>query len=98
MVYYMQFHKFLLLFQTCGLSYEIYGISFAFPKTWTIICNLWNFYSISKNMVCHMQFQNFFAFSKNVDYHMQFLEFLSLIKKVDFYKQFLEFLSLRQKC
>src|SRR3954470_5779866 len=98
MVYYMQFNKFLLLFQTCGLSYEIYGIfsllqkrelSYAIygisnpsPKTWSVICN----------------FQNFFAFSKNVDYHMQFLEFLSLIKKVDFYKQFLEFLSLRQKC
>src|SRR3954467_5705622 len=57
----MQFLKFLLLFQTCGLSYEIYGISFRSPKTWTIIYNLWNFYSISKNMVCHMQFPEFLS-------------------------------------
>src|SRR3954468_3466059 len=34
-------------------------------KTWTIICEFWNF----------------FLFSKNMDNHMQFLEFLSLFQK-----------------
>src|SRR3954470_4946044 len=42
----------------------LYFLSFL-QKTWTIICDFWNF----------------FLFSKNVDYHMQFLKFLSLFKK-----------------
>src|SRR3954469_22554628 len=61
----MQFKKFLSLLQKRGLSYAISRISFSSPKTWTIICDFWNF----------------FLFSNNVDYHMQFLEFLSLLKK-----------------
>src|SRR3954465_8196315 len=40
-------------------------ISFYFSKTWTIICN----------------FYNFFLFPKNVDYHMQFMKFFSLLQK-----------------
>src|SRR4051812_15673070 len=55
----------LSLLQKCELSYAIYGISIPFPKMWTIICNLWNF----------------FLFLKNVDYHMLCLEFLSLQKR-----------------
>src|SRR3954469_16531588 len=50
-------------------------------KTWTIICEFWNFFLFSKNVDYHMQFLNFFPFSKNVDYHMQFLEILSLFQK-----------------
>src|SRR3954463_2750421 len=79
--YHMQFLKFLSLLQKrrlsytiseiyfpfpkCGLSYAISEISFSSPKTWTIICDFWNF----------------FLFSKNEDYHMQFLKFLSLLPK-----------------
>src|SRR3954468_10736467 len=62
----MQFLKFLSLLQKRGLSYIISEISFPSPKTWTIICNFWNF----------------FPFSKNVDnHHMQFWETLFLLQK-----------------
>src|SRR3954468_9497403 len=81
MVYHMQFMEFLSLFRKRGLSYAIYEISFSSKKTWTIICNL----------------RNFFPFSKYVDYHMQFIKFLSLLEIVDYHMQFLEFLSLLQK-
>src|SRR3954464_8797197 len=80
MDYHMQFLKYLSLLQIHGLSYTIlkffsflqnHGLSYAIseislpsPKTWTIICNL----------------RNFFSFSKNMDYHMQFLKFLSLLQ------------------
>src|SRR3954469_9454446 len=65
MDYYMKFLKFLSLLHKHGLSYAVSGISFSFTKTWTIICN----------------FYNFFLFPKNVDYHMQFMKFFSLIQK-----------------
>src|SRR3954466_4125652 len=81
MVYHMQFMEFLSLFRKWGLSYAIYEISFPSPKTWTIICNL----------------RNFFPFSKNVDYHMLFLEFLSLLKNRGLSYAIMEFLSLLQK-
>src|SRR3954462_2944387 len=44
---------------------QVSRIPFSYPKTYTILWNLWNF----------------FLFSKNVDYHIQFLDFLSLFKK-----------------
>src|SRR3954465_4016509 len=46
--------EFLSLLQKHGLSYAFYGISFPSPKTWTIICILWNFLPFSKNMDYHM--------------------------------------------
>src|SRR3954465_11426207 len=61
----MQFLHFLSIIQKRGLSNAIYEISLSSPKTWTIICNFWNF----------------FHFSKNVDYHIQFLESCSLLQK-----------------
>src|SRR3954465_12524624 len=39
-----QFMEFLSLLQKRGLSYAISKIYFPFPKTWTIICNIWNFF------------------------------------------------------
>src|SRR3954468_8601938 len=105
----MQFQEFSSLLEKHGLLYAIYGISlpspksgisyvicgiyFPSPKTWAIICNIQNFFLVSKNMeiygtsflslktwniICN--FWNFFPFSKNVDYHKQFLEFLSLLQ------------------
>src|SRR4051812_43524475 len=65
MDYHMHFTKFLSLHPKCLLSYAMFGISLSSPKTWTIICNFWNF----------------FLFSKNMEYHMQFQEFLSLFQK-----------------
>src|SRR3954471_2935429 len=65
MDYQMQFLEFLSLLQKYGLSYAISIISITSQRTWTIICNFWNF----------------FLFSKNMDYHMQFQEFLSLLQK-----------------
>src|SRR3954468_8877213 len=90
-----QFMEFLSLLQKHGLSYAISKISFPSPKTWTIICNFWNFFPFSKNVDYHMLFWNFFPktwtmisnlwnffpFSINMDYHMKFLKFLSLLKK-----------------
>src|SRR4051812_26645249 len=76
-----QFFKFFSLLQKCGLSYAISEISFYSPKSWTIICNFWNFFLFSKNLDYHMQFLEFFPFSKNVDSHMHFFEFLFLFKK-----------------
>src|SRR3954468_10461938 len=78
----MQFLKFLSLQQKHGLIYAIYEISFSFSKTWTIICNFYNFFLFPKNVDYHMQFmKKKFLFSKTVDYHMHFLEFLSLPQK-----------------
>src|SRR4051812_20676510 len=83
MVYHMQFLK----------------ISFPSQKTWTIICNLYNFYPFSKK--CGLSYAistNFFPFSKNVNYTMQFLEFLSLLQKHGpSYVNFCKFLSRLQK-
>src|SRR4051812_42848295 len=44
---------------------QVSRFHFASPKTWTIICNLGNFY----------------PFSKYVNYHKQFLDFLSVPQK-----------------
>src|SRR3954469_19686058 len=74
-----QFMEFLSLIQKHGLSYAIPKISFLSPKTWTIICNFWNFFPFSKNMDYYMHFLE--LLSKNVDYDKQFMEFLSLLKK-----------------
>src|SRR3954465_3173305 len=71
----MQFLEFLSLLKKRGQSYALIRISFPSPKTWFIICKLWNF----------------FPFSKNVDYHMKFLEFISLLQKRRLSMQFLEF-------
>src|SRR3954462_8272736 len=77
---------------------QVSRIPFSYPKTYTILWNLWNF----------------FHFSKNMDYDIQFLDFLSLFKKhglsyaifrsyypfsknLDYHIQLLEFLSLLQK-
>jgi len=92
----MQLLEYLSLLQKHGLSYAIFRISFPSSKTWTIICNFWNFFPFSKNTDYHMQLLEFlyhiqsglsyaileihFPF-KNMDYHMQFLKFLSLLKK-----------------
>src|SRR3954467_7220236 len=58
--YHMQFMEFLTLFKKRDISYAIYeffyflkkrgqsyaifGIYFLYPKSWTTICNLWNFF------------------------------------------------------
>src|SRR3954471_9272853 len=76
----MQFLEFLSLLQKCGID-AITGISYTPPKTWTILCNYWNF----------------FPFSENVDYHMQFMEFLILLKKRDISYAIYEFSLLSQK-
>src|SRR3954462_5742362 len=44
---------------------QVSRIPFSYPKTYTILWDLWNFV----------------LFSKNMDYHIQFLDFLSLFKK-----------------
>src|SRR3954467_12757091 len=62
MDYHMQFMEFLSLFKKRGLSYAISGISFASTKMWTIICNFWNFFPLSKNVDYHMQILKFFPF------------------------------------
>src|SRR3954462_7121717 len=74
-----QFMEFLSLLQKHGLSYENSKIYFPFPKTWTIICNFWNFFPFSKNVDYYMHFLEFL--SKYVDYDKQFMEFLSLLHK-----------------
>src|SRR3954466_8395583 len=77
--YLKQFLNFLSLLQKHGLSYAIFGISFPSQKTWTIICNFWNFFPKTWTMICNLW--NFFPFSKNTDYHKQFRKFLSLFQK-----------------
>src|SRR3954464_13504485 len=74
-----QFMEFLSLLQKNGLSYAISKISFPSPKTWTFICNFWNFFPFSKNVDYYMHFLE--SLSKNVDYDKQFMEFLSLLQK-----------------
>src|SRR4051812_6198481 len=61
----MQYMEFLSVLKKHGLSYAIYEISFSSRKTWTILCNFWNF----------------FLYPKNVDYHMQFMKFISPSQK-----------------
>src|SRR4051812_5344924 len=77
----MHFLEFLPIMQKRGLSYAIYEISFSSPKTWTIVCNLLNFFYSPKTWTIICNFLNFFLFSKNVVSHMQLLEFLSLLQK-----------------
>src|SRR4051812_11927429 len=79
MYYDMQFMKFLSLLKKRGLSYAISEIFIPSLKTWTIICNFWNFFPFSKNADYYMQFLEFR--SNNKDYDMQFMKFLSLLKK-----------------
>src|SRR3954469_12727671 len=71
MDYHMYFTKFLSLLPKCllsyaifgnfsllqkhGISYAISGISIPFQKTWSIICNCWNFFPFSRNVDIHMQ-------------------------------------------
>src|SRR3954466_16409156 len=77
----MQFLQFLSLLQKRGLSYAIYEISFSPPKTWTIICNFWNFFIFLKNMVSHMQFLEFLSLLQNHGLlYMKLLDFLSLLQ------------------
>src|SRR3954465_9350557 len=97
MEHHIKFLKFLSLLQKHGISYVIYEISFSSPKTWTIICNFWNFCPFSINVDYHFHFLNFFSFSIKVGYYMQFLEFLSLLQKHGYHMQFLEFLALLKK-
>src|SRR3954463_11783875 len=82
MDYHMQFLKFLFLPKKRGLSYAIFGISFPSQKTWTIICNFWNFVQKTWTMICNLW--NFFPFSKNMDYHKQSLKCLSLLQNEDY--------------
>src|SRR4051812_25470720 len=77
--YHKQVLKFLSLLQKRGLSYAIFGIAFPSQKTWTIICNFWNFFPKTQTMICNLW--NLFPFSKNVDCHKQFQKFLSLLQK-----------------
>src|SRR4051812_17076693 len=81
MDYYMKLLDFLSLLQNRGLSYAISRISFASPKTWPILCNLWNF----------------FPFSKNVDYHLQIMNFLSILPKRGLSYAIYEIISLLHK-
>src|SRR3954470_20945222 len=97
MDYHMHVLEFLSFLKKCGLSFASIGISFPYPKTWTIICNFRNFFPLSKtwtiigNFLISFpspktwtiicNFWKFFPFFKNVDYHMKFLEFLSLLQK-----------------
>src|SRR3954466_6859876 len=94
----MQFIKFLSLLQKRALSFAIYEISFSSPKTWTIICILWNFFPFSKNVDYHMQFLNFFYFlTKTSTIILNSLNFFPFSKNVDCHMQFMDFLSLLQK-
>src|SRR4051812_25039658 len=81
MVYHMQSLEFSHFSKYVVNHKQFRKISFPSPKTWTIICNFWNFFPFSKNLDYNMQFLNFFLFSKNVDYHMQFPEFLYFLQK-----------------
>src|SRR3954467_8063323 len=102
--YHMQFLKFLSLLQKRGLSYAIsefpsllqkrglsyafYGISFPSPKTWTIICILWNFFPSSKNMDNHMQYLKFFYFlTKTWTIILNSLNFFPFSKNMDYHMQ-----------
>src|SRR3954464_9759456 len=81
MDYHMQFMEFLSLFRKRGQSYAVYEISLPSSRTWTIICNLRNFFPSPKMWTIICNLRNFFPFSKNVDYHMQYKKFLSLLQK-----------------
>src|SRR4051812_7919592 len=81
MDYRLQFLEFLSPLHKHGLSYTISGISYTSQKTWTIICNLSNFFTFFKNMVYHKKFMEFRYLFQKRDYHMQILEFLSLFQK-----------------
>src|SRR3954471_23645178 len=78
----MQFLEYISLLQKHGLPFAIYGISFFSPKLWTTICNLWNFFLISKNM----------------DYHMQSMECLPHPRKHGLSYVISRIFSLLQKC
>src|SRR3954468_11716569 len=78
MDYHMQFLNFFLFSKNMDCYMQFLYIP---TKTWTIICNFWNFFPFSKNLEYNMQFLNFFLFSKNMDYHMQFQEFLYFLQK-----------------
>src|SRR4051812_33725049 len=62
--YHMQFMEFISL-QKHRLLYEICEISFPSLKTWTIICNFWNYFPLSKNVEIICNIRNFFLFAKN---------------------------------
>src|SRR4051812_22534299 len=97
MDYHMQFMDFHSLLQKRRLLYVIFEISIPSPKTWTIICNFWNFFPFSeKHGLSYAISTKISSFSKNVDYHMQFIEFLSLFEKMVYHMQFLKFISLLQ--
>src|SRR4051812_2713075 len=94
----MQFLKYLSLLKKHGLSHAISRIYFPSTKTWTIICNLWHFFPITKKMWFIIGILRIlFFFSKKMDYHMQYLKFFPFPKNVDYHMQIMEFFSLPQK-
>src|SRR3954466_14355510 len=68
----LQFLEFLSLLHIHGLSYAISEISFSSTITWAIICNLWNFFPISKNLDYLMIFLKFLFLLQKRGYHMRF--------------------------
>src|SRR3954466_14608037 len=93
--YHMQFLKFLSLPQKCGLLYEI---SFPSPKTWTIICNFYNFYLFSKKRgLSYANSGISFSSPKTWTIICNFWNFFPFPKNIDYYMQFLKFLSLLKK-
>src|SRR3954470_18801488 len=90
--------EFLSLLQKHGLSYGISKIAFPSPKTWTIRCNFWNFFSFSKNVDYPLEFMEFFSPSPKMwTIICIFWNFFPLPINMDNNMQFLEFLSLLQK-
>src|SRR3954470_14680185 len=88
MDYHMQFTEFLSLLPKCLLSYAVFGISLSSPKTWTIICNFWNFFLFSKNMEYHMQFQEFLSLFPNTwTIICNFWNFFPFSRNVDIHMQ-----------
>src|SRR3954467_7794435 len=77
--YHKNFLKFLSFPQKHGLLYAIFGISFPSQKMWTIICIFWIVFPKTWTMISNLW--NLLTFSKNMDYHMQFLKLLSLLQK-----------------
>src|SRR3954465_1407063 len=99
MDYYMLSLEFLSLFKKDGLSYAISKVSIISSKTWTIVCNFWNFFPFSINMDYHMQvLRNPFPSQKTWTIICNIWYFFSYPKNKDYHMQFLKFLSLLHKC
>src|SRR4051812_2761964 len=98
MVYHIEFLEFLNILQKRGLLNAIYRISVTSPKTWSIICSLWNLFPFSIKVDCHMKFREFLSLLRKygLSYAISGISYASP-KNVDYNKQLLKFLSLQQR-